>query len=218
MAVDLSNNDGSAGAKVTYYTPHLSDNQTFEFIKHSLNGADWYSIHPSSYPKKALSVIGTSSGSEVTSNPIPAARISCGRLRKIPTEHTPSHQRARKIFISTLPTPPPQIPTRACMSTPPTQRSSSKFTLLAKDDGKGLYSENEATYDQKGVHTTSVTTMDGTVNYEYTADDRVKKVNGPSSSTEYTYGGKSKPIRSQSKRAKPTAQALGWIIHIPNSF
>ena len=44
MAVDLSNNDGSAGAKVTYYTPHLSDNQTFEFIKHSLNGADWYSI------------------------------------------------------------------------------------------------------------------------------------------------------------------------------
>ena len=53
MAVDLSNNDGSAGAKVTYYTPHLSDNQTFEFIKHSLNGADRYSINPSSYPKKA---------------------------------------------------------------------------------------------------------------------------------------------------------------------
>lgn len=69
MAVDLSNNDGSAGAKVTYYTPHLSDNQTFEFIKHSLNGAAWYSIHPSSYPKKALSVVGTSSGSEVTSEP-----------------------------------------------------------------------------------------------------------------------------------------------------
>lgn len=67
-----------------------------------------------------------------------------------------------------------------------------KFTLLAKDDGKGLYSETEATYDQKGVHTTSVTTMDGTVNYEYTADDRVKKADGLSSSTEYTYGGKSK--------------------------
>ncbi len=192
MAVDLSNNDGSAGAKVTYYTPHLSDNQTFEFIKHSLNGADWYSIHPSSYPKKALSVIGTSSGSEVTSEPYTGGSDQLWKVEENSDgTYTFTPKSAQNLHLDT-PDPTSSNPYPSMYVYTAHTKKQQKFTLLAKDDGKGLYSENEATYDQKGVHTTSVTTMDGTVNYEYTADDRVKKADGLSSSTEYTYGGKSK--------------------------
>ena len=63
-----------------------------------------------------------------------------------------------------------------------------KFTVAAKDGTDRLYSCSSAEYDENGIHTKNITTMDGTVAaYEYAADDRVTRVIGQKSYTKNIY-------------------------------
>lgn len=58
----------------------------------------------------------------------------------------------------------------------------------AKDGTDRLYSCSSAEYDENGIHTKNITTMDGTVaRYEYAEDDRVTRVIGQKSYTKNIY-------------------------------